>query len=77
MVRMLVCVGASVCVCVCVCVCARALRIVSRDTILRFKNTFIIIIIFYCAWGLSKLELIIQACVSHSQRRFCEPLKHS
>ena len=34
-----------VCVCVCVCVCARALRIVSTDTILRFINTAIIIII--------------------------------
>ena len=31
---------ARVCVCVCVCVRARALRIVSRDKILRFKNTF-------------------------------------
>ena len=55
---MLVCAGASVCVCVCVCVCARAcvcvrmcpsvcvcvLRIVSRDNILFFKNTLIIII---------------------------------
>ena len=49
---MLVCVGASVCVCVCVCVslsvclcvCVYALRIVSWDKILRFKNTFIIII---------------------------------
>ena len=30
---------------VCVCVCARALRIVSTDTILRFINTAIIIII--------------------------------
>ena len=43
-----------VCVCVCVCVCVSvcvsvhvyALRIVSRDKILRFKNTFIIIIIY-------------------------------
>ena len=33
------------CLCVCVCVCARALRIVFRDKILRFKNTLIIIII--------------------------------
>ena len=43
---MLVCAGASVCVCVCVCVCVRvyALRIVARDNILHFKNTFIIII---------------------------------
>ena len=42
---MLVCVGACVCVCVCVCARtrARALRIVSRDKILRFKNTLIII----------------------------------
>ena len=31
----------------CVCVCALMLRIVSRDKILRFKNTFIIII-NYC-----------------------------
>ena len=44
---MLVCAGASVCVCVCVClcVCARArvcaLKIVSRDKILRFKNIII------------------------------------
>ena len=45
--------GACVCVCVCVCVCARArararvyaLRIVSRNMILRFKNTYQIIII--------------------------------
>ena len=35
------------CVCVCVCVCARTLRLVSRDKILHFKNTFIIIIIIY------------------------------
>ena len=51
---MLVCAGASVCVlvfvcgcvsvcgggwqCVCVCVCMYALRIVSRDKILRFKK---------------------------------------
>ena len=35
--------GASVCVCVRACV--RVLRIVSRDKILRFKNTFIIIIL--------------------------------
>ena len=41
MVRMLVCAGASVCVCVVVYV----LRIVSRDKILHFKNTLIIIII--------------------------------
>ena len=52
---MFVCAGASVCVCVrthvcvCVCVCERerecvyVLRIVSSDTILRFKNTLIII----------------------------------
>ena len=45
MVRTLVCAGASVNVCVCVCVRLYALRIVSRDNILRFKNTFIIIII--------------------------------
>ena len=50
---MLVCAGACVCVCVCVRACVRAymrmcvyaLRIVSRDNILRFKNIFIIIII--------------------------------
>ena len=56
-VRILVCAGACVCVCVCVCaracvrvcVCARVLRIVSRDQILRFKNTFIIIIYFISA----------------------------
>ena len=35
------CVRACVHVCVCVCVRARALRIVSRDKILRFKNTVI------------------------------------
>ena len=44
-----VCRCLCVCVCVCVCVCMRAhmcaLRIVSRDKILRLKNTFIIIII--------------------------------
>ena len=36
-----------VCVCVCVrgCVCACMLRIVYRDKILLFKNTFIVIII--------------------------------
>ena len=38
-----------VCVCVCVCVCVHVyvLRMVSRDTILCFKNTFIIIVINY------------------------------
>ena len=45
---MLVCAGASVCVCVRACVgaCVRvfALRIVSSDKILRFKNTLIIIL---------------------------------
>ena len=35
------CVFVCVCVCVCVCARARALRIVSRDNILRFKNTSI------------------------------------
>ena len=37
-----------VCVCVCVCVraCARAVRIISKDTLLRFINTFTIIIIW-------------------------------
>ena len=39
---MLVCAGAFVCVRVCVCVRVYALRIVSRDKILRFTNTFII-----------------------------------
>ena len=45
-----VCVCVPVCVCVCVCVCVRvrvpvcALRIVSRDKIWCFKNTFVIII---------------------------------
>ena len=29
----------------CVCVCVRTLRIVSRDKIMRFKNTFIIVVI--------------------------------
>ena len=66
------CLCVRVPLCVCVCVHARTLR----DKILRFKNTFIIII-FYGAWGLSKLELLIQVCVSHSQRRFCEPLKRN
>ena len=37
------CARACVRVCVCVCVRARALRIVARDKILRFENTFIII----------------------------------
>ena len=47
MVRILACVGASACVCVrvcvCVCVCVHVcmLRIVSMDTIVCFKNTFI------------------------------------
>ena len=36
------------CVCVCVCVCARAR--LSRDKILRFKNTFNVIIIRYHSW---------------------------
>ena len=40
------CAGASVCVCVCVCVRARALRIVSRDKILRFKKTFLLSLLF-------------------------------
>ena len=51
LVRMLVCVGASVCVCVCVR--AHMLRIVSRDKILCFKNTFIIIIIMRYYYGTS------------------------
>ena len=47
---MLVCAGASVCVCVCLClcmcmcVCARALRIVSTDKILCFKNTLLLLL---------------------------------
>ena len=45
------CISVCVCVCVSVCVrvcaCAHALRVASRDKILRFKNTFIIIIINY------------------------------
>ena len=46
-VRMLVCAGASAwCVCVCVCV-SVCLCVPSKDKILRFKNTFIIIIINY------------------------------
>ena len=40
-----VCAGASVCVCMHV----YALRIVSRDKILRFKNTLIIIINMFCS----------------------------
>ena len=52
---MFVCAGASVCVCVCVCVyvcvcvcvCVYVLRLVSRDKILCFENTFIIIIDYY------------------------------
>ena len=40
---MLVCAGASVCACIC----RYAIRIVSRNKILHFKNTFIIII-FTC-----------------------------
>ena len=45
------CVRACVCVCVCVCVSARArvyaLRIVSRDKILRFKNTLILVVNYH------------------------------
>ena len=33
-----------VCVCVCVCVCVPALRIVSKDKILCFKNTLLLYI---------------------------------
>ena len=36
------CLCVCVCVCVCMCACARTLRIISRDKILRFKNTFMI-----------------------------------
>ena len=39
MVRMFVCVGASICVCGCLHLCV--LKLVSRDKILRFKNTLI------------------------------------
>ena len=46
MVRMLVCAGAAVCVRVRV----YALRIASRDKILRFKNTLIIINYHLIAW---------------------------
>ena len=45
-VRMLVCAGASAW-CVCVCVCVYALRIVSNDNFLRFKNTLIMIYYYY------------------------------
>ena len=38
------CVCRCLCVCVCVCVC---LRLVSRDKILRFKNTLIIIYYYH------------------------------
>ena len=40
---MLVCAGASVCACIC----RYAIRIASRNKILHFKNTFIIIIIIF------------------------------
>ena len=51
--RVCQCVCVCVCHCVCVCVCAGAracvcvcdLRIVSMDTIMRFTNTLIIIVI--------------------------------
>ena len=36
---------ACLCVCVCVCVCVHALRIVSRDKILSFKNTLLLLLI--------------------------------
>ena len=44
---MCVCVCVSVCVCVCarVRVCVYALRIVSRDKIVRFKNTSVILLL--------------------------------
>ena len=45
------CVCGCLCVCVCVCVCVCALRIVSRDKSLHFKNTFIIIIVVNCSSG--------------------------
>ena len=38
-----VCRCLCVCVCVCACVCVLALTIISTDKILRFINTFIII----------------------------------
>ena len=42
---MLVCVGVPVCVCAC------ALRIVSRDKMLRFKNTLMINYYYYLSPG--------------------------
>ena len=39
------CVCVCVCECECVCVRVYALRIVSRDKILRFRNTFIILLL--------------------------------
>ena len=59
---MLMCVGA------CMCVLVYALRIVSRDKILHFTNTFIIIIII----------IFIQMHNTnwqHSQLRFCDSNK--
>ena len=62
------------CVCVCVCACVRAcvracaLRIVSRDKILRFKNTLIIIIILY--WVVSIHPVL--SCVNSSCVELCQ-----
>ena len=39
----LLCAGASLCVCVCMYVCMYALRIVSRDKILHFKNLVVLL----------------------------------
>ena len=68
-----VCVCVSVCVracvrvraCVCVCVRARALRIVSRDKILRVKKYFIIIINIIITYVAYKMIAIVQmtACI--------------
>ena len=59
-----------VCVCVCVCVFARAVRIVSRDYILRFKNTFIINIIVG-EWGWGVVGKQVGSMDKESQVRGC------
>ena len=56
---MLVCAGA----CVCVCMRVYELRIVSRDKILRFKNTVIIIIYLWPSPSLS-FSLSLSVCLS-------------
>ena len=43
-----VCVHAHVCMCSCMCVCLYALRIASKDKILHFINTLVIIIMWLC-----------------------------